>query len=247
MWNERKVMKRLCENCTHHNCFINKHTSDEWKPFISHYKSSYDYPAGITIFNRGEPVKGIFQIYSGKVKIVSKLSDGRERIVRLAKTEQFIGHRGFGSDQTYPVSAITLTPAEITFIPIDIFYKAVRANPDLAISLLNYCADDLREVEKRMEAFSIMHAKEKVALALLIVIHSFGFDKKDAQQLSFTPSRKDLASIAGTTYETVVRMLSEFDHNGIIALEGKSIRILNHLELKNICDKYYNNEPKQDG
>lgn len=232
-------MKRLCENCTHYNCFINKYTSDEWKPIISHYKSNIDSPAGATIFSAGEPVKGIYQIYTGKVKIVSSLADGKERIVRLAKDEQLLGHRGFGSDQIYPVSAITLTPAQITFIPYDIFFKAVKANPELAISLINFYADDLREMEKRMEAISIMNAKEKVALALLIVINSFGFDSIDPQSLSYTPSRKDLSSLAGTTYETVVRMLSEFSKMGIIEINVKSIRILKHQELKNICKKYY--------
>ncbi len=232
-------MKRLCESCTHYNCYFNKYTSDEWKPIISHYKSNIDSPAGATIFSTGESVKGIYQIYAGKVKIVSSLGDGKERIVRLAKDEQLLGHRGFGSDQIYPVSAIALTPVQITFIPFEIFYKAVKANPELAISLINFYADDLREMEKRMEAISIMNAKEKVALALLIVINSFGFDTKDPLQLSLTLSRKDLASLAGTTYETVVRMLSEFAQMGIIEFKVKSIRILNHQELKNICKKYY--------
>lgn len=239
-------MKRLCENCTHLNCYINKYTSDEWKHFISHYKSSFDYPAGVNVFSTGDEVKGIYQIYSGKVKIVSTLSDGKERIVRLAKTEQLLGHRGFGRSQIYPVSAITLTPSEITFIPLDIFYKSVKANPDLAIALLNFYADDLREMEKRMEAISIMNAKEKVALALMIVIQSFGFDEKNSQQLSFTPSRKDLASIAGTTYETVVRMLSEFDQKSIIHVNGKSISILNQTELRKNCYKYYGVDSKAD-
>lgn len=232
-------MKRLCETCTHHNCYINKYTSDEWKPIISHYKSSTDYLAGAVVFNAGEPVKGIYQIYSGKVKIVSTLADGKEHIVRLAKKEQFLGHRGFGSNLVYPVSAITLTPAQITFIPLDIFHKAVKANPDLAVAMLNFLADDLREMEKRMEALSMMNAKEKLALALIVVINSFGFDPKDAQRLLFTPSRKDLSSIAGITYETVVRMLSEFDSERIIRLEGKAIRILDLPELIHVCHKYY--------
>jgi len=232
-------MKRLCEDCKHFNCYFNKYTSDEWKPIISHYKSNIDAPAGATIFNAGDAVKGIYQIYTGKVKIVSALGDGKERIVRLAKDEQLLGHRGFGSNQVYPVSAVTLTPAQITFIPFEIFYKAVKANPELAISLINFYADDLREMEKRMEAISVMNAKEKVALALLIVINSFGFDPKNAQSLSYTPSRKDLSSLAGTTYETVVRMLSEFVKMGVIEINVKSIRILNHQELKNICNKYY--------
>jgi CRP-like cAMP-binding protein len=85
----------------------------------------------------------------------------------------------------------------------------------------------------------MMNAREKLALALIVVINSFGFDPKDPQRLLFTPSRKDLSSIAGITYETVVRMLSEFDSERIIRLEGKAIRILDLPELIHVCHKYY--------
>ena len=69
-------MKRKCENCNHYKCFINKHCSSEWKPLITFYKSSTDYPAGTTIFSEGDPVEGIYQIYSGKIKVVTSVNGG---------------------------------------------------------------------------------------------------------------------------------------------------------------------------
>jgi CRP/FNR family transcriptional regulator len=232
-------MKRLCETCTHSDCYFNKYCTEEWKPIISHYKSSLEFAAGDTIFKEGDTVKGIYEIYSGKIKIVSRFNDGKERIVRLAKSEQVLGHRGFGSDLTYPVSAIALEKSHITFIPIDIYYKIVKANPELSFQLMMFYADELKNTEKRMKALSLMTAKEKVASALLMVIESFGFDEDDKTLLSFSPSRKDIASIASTTYETVVRGLSDFEKLGLIQLEGKVIRILDIDHLQKLCSKYF--------
>ena len=70
-----------------------------------------------------------------------------------------------------------------------------------------------------------------MARALLENYKVFGFEKADSTKLSFTLSRKDLASKAGTTYETVVRVLAELSKNNIILAEGKSIHILNMDEL----------------
>ncbi len=230
--------KRLCETCTHYKCFINKYCSDEWKPIITLNKVSTDYPAGATIFTEGEPVTGIYEIYTGKIKVVSSYGNGKERLIYFAKREQMLGFHGLGGNMIYPVTAITLEPSQVTFIPIDIFYKAVKANPEMALYLVKFFADQLKASETRMRLQSEMSALEKVAFALLTIIDSFGYDRQDETMLSFTPTRKDIASLAGTTYETVIRVLAEFEKSKVIRLEGKSIRLINTSKLENTCEKY---------
>lgn len=230
-------MNRKCENCTHHNCFINKFCSAEWKPLITFYKTSYDYPAGATIFSEGEKVKGIYQIYSGKIKVVSSVNGDKEKIVRLAAAEQMLGHRGLGGDMIYPVSAITLEPSQVTFIPIDIFYKVIKANSELAFQMMQFYADEFKATERRTRMMEIMTAKEKVGFSIMRIIKAFGFNAKDSNLLNFTPSRKDIASIAGVTYETVIRVLSNLEKSNIIIQEGKAIRVVDLDYLKTLYDK----------
>jgi CRP/FNR family transcriptional regulator len=225
-------MKRKCETCTHYKCFINKYCSDEWKPIITLNKVTTDYPAGATIFSEGEPVTGVYEIYSGKIKVVSNYGKGKERLIYFAKREQMLGYHGLGGNMIYPVSAITLEESQVTFIPIDIFYKAVKANPDMALFLVKFFADQLKQSESRMKMSQVMTAKEKVATALCTIVGSFGFKPQDPTLLSFTPTRKDIANLAGTTYETVIRVLSEFEKSKVIVLEGKAIRVLNLPFLK---------------
>ena len=227
-------MKRLCETCKHYNCFINKYCSDEWKPIITHNKTSTDYPAGATIFSEGEPVKGIHEIYYGKIKVVSSYGTKLERIVSLATSEQILGYEGLGGDMVYPVTAITLEKSQVTFIPIDIFYKAIKASPEMALYLVKFYADQLNGAEVRMKQNSAMTVKEKVVVALLTIIKSFGFSKQDKSLLSYTPSRKDIASLSDTTYETVIRVLGSLEKEKIIHLEGKTIRILDLHALQKI-------------
>lgn len=228
-------MKRKCETCTHFNCFINKYVSAEWKPLITHYKTATDYPAGSTIFSEGDPVEGIFQIYSGKIKVVSSFNGEKERIVRLATAEQMLGHRGLGGKMIYPVTAITLEKSQVTFIPIDIFNKAVKANSEFAFHMMMFFADEFKATEKRMKMMASYTAKEKVAVSIMTVINAFGFDNNDVALLEFTPSKKDIASLAGTTYETVIRVLGDLEKTHIITLEGKAIRVLNLDYLKVLC------------
>jgi len=232
------VPKRKCEACTHFNCFINKYCSEEWKPIITFNKITTDYPPGATIFSAGDVVTGVYEVYEGKIKVVSSYGDGKERIINFASKEQILGYQGLGKKKIYPVTAITLEKSQVTLIPIDIFYKAVKANPEMALHLVTFLSDQLKDSETRMKLFSLMSALEKVAFGLLTIVNSFGFDKHDETMLSYTPSRKDIASLSGTTYETVIRVLAEFEKNQLVQLEGKSIRILNLAMIKGICQKY---------
>ena len=229
------ITKRKCENCSHVNCFINKYCSNEWKPLITYYKTSTDYPAGVTIFSEGDQVEGIYQIYSGKIKVVTSINGEKERIVRLATAEQILGHRGLGGKMIYPVTAITLEPSQVTFIPIDIFYSTLKANAELAFQMMMFFADEFKATEKRMKMMASLSAKEKVAVSIMTVINAFGFKANDPTLLDFTPTRKDIASIAGTTYETVIRVLSNLEKSNIIVQEGKAIRVLDLEFLKALC------------
>jgi len=230
--------KRLCETCTHYKCFINKYCSDEWKPIISFNKTSTDYPAGATIFSEGESVTGIYEIYYGKIKLISSYGNGKERIVSFATREQILGYHGLGGNMIYPVSAVTLEKSQVTFIPLEIFYKAVKANPEMALYLLKFFADQLKASEAHMKLCLVMSALEKVAFGLLTIANSFGFEKQEPSMLCFTPTRKDIAALSGTTYETVIRVFAELEKMKIIKIEGKSIRILNLDALNNICEKH---------
>ena len=232
------VPKRKCETCTHFNCFINKYCSEEWKPIITFNKITTDYPPGATIFSAGDAVTGIYEVYEGKIKIVSSYGDGKERIINFASKEQIIGYQGLGRKKIYPVTAITLEKSQVTLIPIEIFYKAVKANPEMALHLVTFLSDQLNDSETHMKLFSLMSALEKVAFGLLTIVNSFGFDKYDQSMLSYTPRRKEIASLCGTTYETVIRVLAELEKSHMIKLEGKSIRILDLSRIKNICLKY---------
>lgn len=228
------TVKRKCETCTHYKCFINKYCSDEWKPIITFNKTSTDYPAGATIFSEGEPVKGVYEIYYGKIKVVSSYGTKMERIVSLVTVEQILGYEGLGGDMIYPVTAITLEKSQVTFIPLDIFYMAVKANPEMALYLVKFYADQLKAAEVRMKQNSTMTVKEKVVVGLLTIIDSFGFNKQDPSLLSYTPSRKDIASLSDTTYETVIRVLGSLEKESIIQLEGKAIKVLDFVALQNI-------------
>lgn len=210
---------------------LHEYCSEEWHPIIDHHQISLNKKKGEVIFSAGEHVKGIYIIIKGKVKVVSPSFNNEEHIHRLAGDGKILGHRGFSS-MYYPISAIALTDLTLSFIPNDIFKILIKTNPSLSFYLIEFFAEDLRQSEERMKNLMYSDVKNRIAKVLLTLIDSFGYDEKEVNKLSYSLSRKDFASMAGVTYETVIRTLKDFQDKKFIKLEGKEIFIINLNSLR---------------
>lgn len=212
---------------------IEKYCSPEWQKFIEFHSQTLTYPTNSTIFKIGDPTEGLYLINEGRVKILTKGANNTERIIRLAADGDILGHRGFGGTWTYSISAITLTPCTVTFISIDLFNQIVMANPKLGFFMMMFFAEELRASERLAKR---MPVKNLVASVLNQCYNSFGFAEGSKTLLSYTLSRKDIASKAGTTYESVVRSMSDLARDGVIELDGKLVHIINLEALKELSE-----------
>ena len=212
--------------------FLEKNCSKEWMDFINFHKKELRFDKSEFIFIAGAPTEGLFIIDEGKVKVSYQEYDGSSRLIRLAKDGDILGHRGFGGNWTYPISAYTLVPTIVSFIPVNIFHAIAKVNPTLTYNLMMFFTEELRKSEAKLKHYPVINL---VARVLLDNYRAFGFESDNSLKLSYTLSRKDIANKAGITYETVVRTLANFNKTGIIKIEGKSIHILNMDKLVNLA------------
>ena len=214
------------------NNVLQNYCSEGWCEYILFHSDTIVVKSDDFIFKAGEDTLGIHIINSGKIKVITKTGNDTERIIRLAAEEDILGHRGFGDPWKYTVSAVALEDTELLFIPLKIFNEAIRSNPEFAFFMMMFFAEELRESERLASQLPIRNV---IASVLYNNLKVFGYAKGSKSKLSHTLSRKDLASQAGTRYETLVRTLADFNNEGIIKIEGKSIHIMNEeslIELK---------------
>ena len=211
-----------------------KYCSEEWMIIFETNKQEIKINANQTVFNDGDPVKGIYFIEKGKVKVLSKMGENNYHIIRLAGHDSILGHRGIHFKK-YHIKAETLEDCIFTFIPINIFIKIIKANPDMAIYMINFLSQELREAEDRMKNLSILDPKKRIAIILIKLIEVFGYSGTKSNLLSYTLKRNDIANMANTTYETVIRSLSFLTEKGLIELLGKQISIKNEKKLRDFA------------
>ena len=147
----------------------------------------------------------------------------------MPKKGNIIGHRGLGKDLVYPVSGTAIEPTTVCFVPLDFFQTSLRTNHDLLYELMQFFATELKESERNMRNLAHMPVKGRIAQALLTLDEKFG--KTENGFLNISISRQDLASFAGTTYETAFRIVTELTNEGLIQIVDKKIILLDKARL----------------
>ncbi|MDF2188062.1 Crp/Fnr family transcriptional regulator [Paraflavitalea sp. CAU 1676] len=231
-------MKLVKTTCDQQSCFLCKRCLKEWIPAIEANKKSYQFKKGEIIFHEGEPVTGIYFLYDGKAKVHKKWGEEKELNIRFARKGDIIGHRGLGKETTYPVSATALETCTVCFIDLAFFKTTLKVNTDFTYDLLMFYAEELQESEKRMRNLAHMPVKGRIAYAFLILKEKFGLTPEGFINISLT--RQDIASYAGTTYETVFRIVTELTQSNIITIDNKDITILDEEALRRIMQEAEN-------
>lgn len=191
---------------------------------------------GKVLFSEGTYPRGLYCVQSGKIKVSQIGMDGKEQIVHMVHNGDIMGYRAiFGADK-YSCSAMALEDSIICFLPKEPFYKMVENNSKLALKIAHILSDELKEAERKITSTAQQPVIQRLAQNLLILQEHYGVEA-DGATINLQIKREDLANLVGTTRETVTRILYELQHQAIIELSSKKIKILQLDKLKKQAHK----------
>lgn len=205
---------------------------------IQKEKTCTYYKKGEYIFKEGNRPFGVYCLNRGKIKLTKIGDDGKEHIVRLVKPGDPLGYRSLLSSDKYQASAVALEDSGVCFIPKELFIGILKKDSVLSFEMIRMLSDDLKKAELQITHMAQKSVRERTAEALLFIKETYGFEP-DGVTIAATFSREDIANIVGTATETIIRILSEFNKDGYIKLQGKKIQIreINKLvKVSNILD-----------
>lgn len=227
-------MKECSRLCDLKSCFLCSSCLPEWLPAVDIHKRNFEVRKGQLLFSEGDAVNGIYFVYQGNFKVHKRWDKEKELITRFATFGDIIGHMGLGEKLFYPVSATALEPSVVCFLDISFFEATLKVNADLTYKLMKFFANELQNSHRGMRDLAHMSVKARIAQAFVSLRHQFGLDKNGVVGVEM--SRQDISSYAGTTYETLFKVLNEFAKQKILMLTGRKIQILDESKLLAIID-----------
>ena len=215
-----------CKYCDVKNlsCFNRINTDD--LDYLNSIKKSNLYKKGQDIFYEGMRPTGVYCLYSGKIKIFKLGIDGKEQIVRFATPGNLLGIRALISGREYSASASTLEDSVVCFIDRRTFLKLTVKYPYLSHCLMITLTKLLEEAENKLTSLAQKGVRERLAETLIVLSNVFKYENSPNNMPVISLTRLDLSNIVGTATETVIRLLSEFKHEGLIEIKGRKITLI---------------------
>ncbi|WP_116653966.1 Crp/Fnr family transcriptional regulator [Pelagibacterium sediminicola] len=176
--------------------------------------------SGAALLWEAERVDNYANILSGVVKLSKTLSDGRQQIVGLQFSPDFLG-RPFRSDSA--INAQAATDVTLCSFPKAAVERMLRESPELERRLYNQALDELDEARDWMVTLGRKTASEKIASLLLMIAHHTDPSMtkgQNASRFDLPLSRADIADFLGLTVETVSRQLTRLRDDKVISIEN---------------------------
>lgn len=177
---------------------------------------------GAVIFREAEAGIGFYIIASGKVKVFKTSPEGKEQILHIFGPGEPIGEVPVFHGQPYPANAAALSEAELYFFPRQRFVALLEKNSSLALNMLAVLAMRLRRFATQIEHLTLREVPGRLAMYLLYMAR----EQKNMQQVTLDIPKGQLASLLGTSPETLSRIFQKMSEEGLIQVEGKRILLL---------------------
>ena len=186
------------------------------------------------IYTEGNHPHRLYFIESGKVKTFKTNEEGKELIIGLYSQGDFLGYTTLLEGGLYKESAEAIEDSEIASIPKNEFDELLNSNRDVLKKFVELLANNITEKEDKLLGLAYNSMRKKVADALIML--SKKYKTENTPQFSIHISRENLANIAGTAKESLIRTLSDFKDEGLIDIKDGSITIMNEKKLLNMCN-----------
>lgn len=185
---------------------------------------------GEFLFRQGDTFDSVFAVRAGALKTFTLSDGGEEQITGFHLPSELVGLSGVDSE-SHPVSAQALETTSICEIPFERLDELAVLLPVLRRQLMRIMSREIRDDQQMMLLLSKKSADERIATFLVNLSARFRARGFSANQFRLAMSRSELGNYLGLAVETVSRVFTRFQQQGLIDAEGKEIHILDPIEL----------------
>jgi CRP/FNR family transcriptional regulator len=183
------------------------------------------FAAGELIFGEGEPCSGLYVVESGSVRIFKSSAGGREQVLSIDGPGSSIAELPVFDGGNYPASAQSISASALLFFSKQDFQLLCIQHPEVALKVLRVVGGRLRRLVGIIEELSFTTVRHRLAALLVRLAKSVGARSGVEAVFTLPVNNNELAAQIGTVRELVSRNLSRLQAEGLIEIDGRSVRV----------------------
>ncbi|MCI5142380.1 MAG: Crp/Fnr family transcriptional regulator, partial [Candidatus Electrothrix sp. ATG1] len=194
---------------------------------LSDLATTKKFQRGESIFFEGDAATGFYMVGQGRVKIFKMSLDGKEQILHIFGPGEPFGEVPVFHGSPFPANALSIEPSLMLFFPRQEFIDLINNTPSLALSMLAVLSMRLRRFAAQIESLSLKEVPARLAAHLIYLTE----EQNRTDEVTLDIPKGQLASLLGTSPETLSRIFAKMTKQGLIKVKGKKIKILSYDNL----------------
>lgn len=224
-------LKTQCSTCHLKDiCLPSELTAAEMRPLDGLLFGRRRVKEGQSAFREGDGLQYLYAVRSGTFKSVVTLEDGREQVTGFQMAGELMGLDAVATSK-HASSAIALEDGEICSIPYAHLSELACANRALQQVVSRLMSREIVREHGLMALLGMMSAEERVSAFLPNISQRMKARGFSPREFYLRMTRADIGNYLGMTLETVSRTLSAFQQRGLLAVERRYVRIVDHEGL----------------
>lgn len=220
----RKTLPRLDESLLTHLPPFSRLERREIRTVLDQ-ATSRRYDKGVAIFDEGAPADRFFMLLDGYVRVVRITPTGEQVTALHIPAGQLLGIAKAIGRENYPATAMTATESIVLSWPTRLWDSFVSDYDGFATETYKTVGARVGEMNNRIVEMATQQVEQRVANALLRLIHQTGRKLPDGIEIDFPITRQDLSELTATTLHTVSRLLSAWEKRGLVQSKSKRIKV----------------------
>ncbi len=162
------------------------------------------------IVYEGDPGDSFYILLKGSVAVSHMTGEGKETILSILKEGDFFGEMAMLDSSLRSASVKTLSDVEVGLVTRADFLDLLGKNPSIGRSLVIALSERLRDANQQIAASAYQDIRSRLAALLLKLAEKFGETTPEGTRITQRLTNQEMASMVGTTRETVNRTLNKF-------------------------------------
>ena len=180
--------------------------------------------AGESLFHAGDAFRSLYAVRSGFFKTRVATADGRDQVTGFLMTGELLGIDGIGAGQ-HACDAVALEDSEVCVIPYSRLEEMAHRFEPLQQHFHKVMSREIVRDHGVMLMLGSLRAEEKLAAFLLNLSQRCAVRGYPARDLVLRMTRAEIGSFLGLKLETVSRVFTRFQNEGLLAVRQKNVRI----------------------
>jgi len=207
-----------------------KWLSDKELENIRDNKLTIRFNKGETIRKQGTPMSHVISVNSGMAKLYLEGIENKNAILRIVKATSFIGGPGIYLDQLHHFTVTALTDIIVCFINVNTFKDIISSNRMFGEEFMRDFSKNILSVYNRLIQLTQKQMPGRMADALLYLMDEI-FESSSFEMLL---NRQDLAELSAMSKDSAIKVLRQFEADGIIRTHSHMLEITDQEQLRRI-------------